>query len=114
MKLSLTKEWFESRLPQEDGLEIGAGLLQPAVAGSPTPETDIAEKAEAAAGYDYGSVSSDFARRLERERNTLLADVKPLIEAATTLKAAKGRHNTGIAYGRFLEAVESFTVKHPA
>ena len=32
MKLHLSKEWFESKLPAEEGLEIGAGC--PAVPGS--------------------------------------------------------------------------------
>ena len=42
-----------------------------------------------------------------------LEDTRPLVESAKTLKAAKGRHNTGLAYERFLEAVSAFTAKHP-
>ena len=42
-----------------------------------------------------------------------LEDVRPLVEAAKTLKAAKGRYNTGIAYERFLEAISTFATKHP-
>lgn len=42
-----------------------------------------------------------------------LEDVKPLVQAAQTLKDAKGRYNTGIAYERFLDAVNKFTTKHP-
>lgn len=78
----------------------------------PTPKTDEAIiDSGCRAGIPFVMVS--FARQLETENAELLEDVRPLVEAAKTLKAAKGRHNTGIAYERFLEAVNQFTAKYP-
>lgn len=76
---------------------------------SETPETDAAEF-EVIDDYERGMnvVSSRLARKLERERNELRAKyamhhaeaekLTDIIRAATVLIAAKGQHNTMLAY----------------
>lgn len=95
-----------------------AEIDQTASSGSPsqtcslsseTPETDAAEF-EVIDDYERGMnvVSSRLARKLERERNELRAKyamhhaeaekLTDIIRAATVLIAAKGQHNTMLAY----------------
>lgn len=57
----------------------------------------------------------DHARRLERERDALRKDHEKLtgvIHAATVLIAAKGRHNTILAYEGLRAAIASDSTSH--
>jgi hypothetical protein len=78
----------------------------------PTPETDaFAIKFKTTCGEKYW-VPVDIARKLERElaeargQRDRLAEV---IEAASVLIAAKGRHNTMLAYNGLRDALQSLT-----
>ena len=80
---------------------------------TPTPETDACavniDQSNFVYHWKYNEefawVPSDFARKLERERD-MLAQV---IEASTILIAAKGRHNTMLAYEGLRLALQSIT-----
>jgi len=67
---------------------------------APTPETDAMEYFDAMCDPDR-VVEADFARKLERERDVVTEQRDRLaaaVNAATVLIAAKGRHNTLLAY----------------
>jgi len=67
---------------------------------APTPETDAMEYCDAMCDPDR-VVEADFARKLERERDVVTEQRDRLaatVNAATVLIAAKGRHNTLLAY----------------
>ena len=59
-------------------------------------------------------VASVLARKLERERDEAREQRDKLvkvIKAASVLIAAKGRHNTMLAYNRLRDALQSLTPK---
>ena len=70
-----------------------------------TPETDqqsLRPETAALAGADL-VVTAAFAKRLERERD----EARQVIRVAAVLIAAKGRHNTMLAYGGLRAAMPS-------
>lgn len=87
-------------------------VVAPAVAGSPssdTPETDTLRQKLWGKGWsDSYMTMMSHANKLERERDELRAKyaahhaeaekLTEVIRAATVLIAAKGRHNTMLAY----------------
>ena len=78
----------------------------------PTPETDAyAIKIKTPCGEKYW-VPADIARKLERELTAVTEQrnrLAEVIEAASVLIAAKGRHNTMIAYDKLRKALQSLT-----
>lgn len=74
MKLSLSKEWFESRLPLEDGLEIGAGLLHHLTAPTQQPPASPAPEADAIAHHVGFGRFIRLLRRQEKLSIEQLAD----------------------------------------
>ncbi len=78
MKLSLTKEWFESRLPQEDGLEIGAGLLHHLAKANEQTASSPAMAADSIAQHvGFGR----FVRLLRRQQQLSVEDLADASEA---------------------------------
>ena len=72
---------------------------------TPTPRTD-----EEHAQFPMGGFTLDFTRQLERELTAVTEQrdrLMQVIEAATILIAAKGRHNTMLAYNGLRDALQS-------
>ena len=74
---------------------------------TPTPRTD---EAWAAWPYAGSGISVHVGRELERELTAVTEQrdrLVQVIEAATILIAAKGRHNTMLAYNGLRDALQS-------
>jgi hypothetical protein len=82
---------------------------------SNTPETDELRddiwQSVYVEGQDFMQML-EHSRKLERERDEARAKIitrDRLVEAATILIAAKGRHNTMLAYNGLRDALQSLT-----
>lgn len=86
---------------------------------SDTPRTDAEPWINRYPEYHDGAtqyVKADFARTLERELAEARAEIERLsvaIQAATVLIAAKGRHNTFIAYNGLRAALAAVKAQSP-
>lgn len=85
---------------------------------SNTPETDAAEfPCMTWPSQEHPMVvRSDHARKLEHERDEARGQrdrLAEVIQAASVLIAAKGRHNTMLAYNGLREALQSLTTNKP-
>jgi len=80
---------------------------------TPTPRTD---EAWAAWQYAGSGMSVHVGRELERELTAVTEQRDRLaeaVDAATILIAAKGRHNTMLAYNGLRDALQSLTPDQP-
>ena len=110
MKIHVTREWSESRLPAEEGHEIGAGC--PAVACSrlsATPETD-AYLARISAGHATWDALDQWAtacnlltehgRKMERERDAIAINAaREIADLRETLRQIIAHDGPGFPHG---------------